>query len=48
MGDGTVPIRGMKQYLKQVNIDNVEKLQELKIKINKMQADINYIRAKVG
>jgi len=48
MGTGVLPLRGMNLYLKMSNIGILNKIQEVKTKINQMQADINYIKAKVG
>ena len=48
MGTEVLPLRGMNLYLKMSNIGILDKIQEVKTKINQMQADINYIKAKVG
>jgi len=48
MGSGTLPLRGMSLYVRNNNINILDKIQEVKTKVNQMQADINYIKAKVG
>lgn len=46
LGNGKVDIA---EGIETIDITEVtDKLQEIKTKINKMQADINYIKAKVG